>query len=88
MINNITSGSKCVVYIASDHSGVEKTSGMFEKFISIGEDLAMVIVLDEAHEELKGKIRIIMVNAISAIDILDLKEEVKKNEEDKATYFT
>ncbi|MEM0161287.1 MAG: hypothetical protein QXO58_03315 [Thermoplasmata archaeon] len=88
MINNITSGSKCVVYIASDHSELEKTSGTFEKFISIGEDLAMVLILDETHKELKGKMRIIMVNAISAIDILDLKDEVKKNEEDKATYFT
>jgi hypothetical protein len=88
MINNITSGSKCIVYIASDHSELEKTSGAFEKFISIGEDLAMVIVLDEFHKELKGKMRIIMVNAISAIDILELKEEVKKSEEDKATYFT
>lgn len=88
MINNITSGSKCIVYIASDHSELEKTSGTFEKFISIGEDLAMVIVLDEANKELNGKMRIIMVNAISAIDILELKEEVKKSEEDKATYFT
>jgi hypothetical protein len=88
MINNITTGSKCIVYIASDHSELEKTSGTFEKFISIGEDLAMVIVLDEFHKELKGKMRIILVNAISAIDILELKEEVKKSEEDKATYFT
>lgn len=88
MINNITPGSKCVVYISSDHSELEKTSGTFDKFISIGEDLAMVIMLDENHKEMKGKIRIIMVNAISAIDIIDLKEEIKKNEEDKATYFT
>lgn len=88
MINNITQGSKCVLYIATEHSDVEKTSGTFEKFLSIGEDLAMVIMLDESHKELKGKMRIIMVNAISAIDIIDLKEEVKKSEEDKATYFT
>jgi len=58
-----------------------ETEGRFKGFATIGIDEAgLQIELGQQHGEMQGKIRIVPLHAILAIDILDAKEDEKKED--------
>jgi hypothetical protein len=56
-----------------------ETTGIFKGFISIGVDeIGLLIELGKKHENMKGKIRIIPLHVILAIDVINAKPNNKK----------
>src|SRR5437867_1331353 len=47
------------------------TKGIFRGYATIGTDDAIVVELDESHQELKGKLRLIPLHVVLAVDILE-----------------
>ncbi len=65
-----------------------ETVGIFKGYAAIAHDTALVIELEKAHGEDKGKLRLIPANMIMAIDVLKAeKEAVEKEGESNAVYF-
>lgn len=79
---DLTLGTICKVYILGDHEKISVTQGKFSGFINLGEESAMVV----ETEDVEGKYRIIPVNSISAIDIIELAKVNEKREEIPSYY--
>jgi hypothetical protein len=47
------------------------TKGLFRGYATIGTDDAIVIELDESHQEMKGKLRLIPLHVVLAVDVLE-----------------
>jgi hypothetical protein len=47
------------------------TKGLFRGYATIGTDDALVIELDDSHQELKGKLRLIPLHVVLAVDVLE-----------------
>lgn len=63
-----------------------ETEGMFKGYATIGIDEAgLLIDTGEPHGEHQGKLRIVPLHAILAIDILDTKEHEKTDEEKESS---
>jgi len=77
----LTEGSRYKLYSIGGRDNPIETEGVFHGFASIGIDEAgLQIELGESHGSMKGKIRIIPLHAILAIDILDAKEDNDKED--------
>lgn len=65
------------------------TTGTFVGFTSIGSDEGICIEMDKEHDDLKGKVRVIPIHMILAIDLLDQKEheDPKTREEDRTAHY-
>ncbi len=77
----LTEGS---VYKITSLGGKDKaivTEGIFKGFISIGVDeTGLLMELNRSHGDMAGKIRIIPLHVILIIDIVDVKENEKKDD--------
>ncbi len=87
-MNKLTIGSKCVVYSISSHDSVMKTTGIFKGFVAVGEDTSLCIEMDENHGELQGKIRLIPLSSVTAIDVIELAEEEEVEDEGEKLYYS
>ena len=77
----LTEGSKYKLFSIGGRDTPLVTEGVFKGFASIGIDEAgLQIELGESHDNMKGKIRIIPLHAILAIDILDAKVDDNKDD--------
>ncbi|MFO7677786.1 MAG: hypothetical protein R6V50_05330 [Thermoplasmatota archaeon] len=84
----LTEGSHYKVYSIGGRDVALETEGVFKGFASIGIDEGgMQIELGESHGDMKGKIRIIPLHAILAIDMLDVKEEFKKDDSKDINHY-
>jgi len=64
------------------------TKGIFRGFVAIGPDDAIVIELDESHQEMKGKMRLIPVHMVLVVDVLEqMREEATKPEKKPETMY-
>jgi hypothetical protein len=66
------------------------STGIFRGLVSIGGDNALAIELEEGEKDEKGRIRLVPISALLAIDILEAAkaEEEKRNEPAQAPgYF-
>lgn len=70
-IISLTRGSRYRVESMETRDRPKVTKGIFRGYASIGTDDAIVIELDESHQELKGKLRLIPLHVILAVDILE-----------------
>ncbi len=77
----LTPGSKVTVRSAGTESEAIVSTGTFRGLVSISGDNALAIELDGSGGEEQGRIRIIPVPAILAVDIL---EAAKADEEKRA----
>ncbi|HLM70515.1 MAG: hypothetical protein ACHQ0I_04900 [Candidatus Lutacidiplasmatales archaeon] len=77
----LTTGSKVTVRSAGTESSAIISTGMFRGLVSISGDNALAIELDGSGGDEKGRIRIVPVPAILAIDIL---EAAKPDEEKRS----
>ena len=77
----LTEGSRYKILSISGRDNALETIGIFKGFATIGiEEGGLQILLDENHGDMQGKIRIVPLHAILAIDILNAKEDIKTNE--------
>jgi hypothetical protein len=72
-------GSKIRVRSASSENESLVSNGTFRGLVSIGGDSSLALELDESVPEEKGRIRLIPLNAVLALDVL----EAAKPEEEK-----
>ncbi len=81
----LTMGSKYVIRSLSSEKEVMVTSGIFIGYTFIGKDEdGICIKMDESHGNMKGRVRILPVPMILAIDVIEEKKKEKKKE---ATHY-
>jgi len=86
----LTAGSKVRVRSAGTRDEALVSSGVYRGLVSVGGDNSLAIELDESVKEEKGRIRLIPLNALLALDVLEaVKPEEEKRAESQATpgYF-
>ncbi len=84
----LTLGSKYRIISISGKDAPLESEGVFEGYISIGADaLGLLLKLGKAHKELSGKIRILPIQAILAIDILDAKPKDEEEKEKEIPHY-
>jgi len=84
----LTEESRYKVYSIGGRDTTLETWGVFKGFASIGIDEGgMLIELSEQHGDMQGKLRIIPLHAILAIDILDAKEDEKKEDVKETNHY-
>lgn len=84
----LTEGSVYKITSLGARDTVLETEGMFKGFISIGVDeTGLLIELSASHGDMVGKIRIIPLHVILLIDILESKENEKKDDEKGMSHY-
>ena len=84
----LTEGSRYKIFSIGGRDHALETEGVFKGFASIGVDEGgLQIELGECHGDMQGKIRIVALHAILAIDILDIKEEDKKEDTKDTNHY-
>lgn len=83
----LTKGSRYRIESMETREKTKVTKGIFRGFAAVGPDDALVIELDDSHQEMKGKLRLIPVHMVLAVDVLEqVKEEVPKTEKPHTMY--
>ena len=84
----LTEGSVYKITSLGARDTVLETEGMFKGFISIGVDeTGLLIELSASHGDRVGKIRIIPLHVILAIDVLEAKPNEKKDDEKQFSHY-
>jgi len=84
----LTIGSKYNIISIGGRDNPLESEGVFEGYISIGSDaLGLLMRLSEKHKEMAGKIRIVPIQAILAIDIIDAKPRDNKEKEKEIPHY-
>lgn len=84
----ITEGSVYKITSLGGRDNVLETEGTFKGFISIGVDeTGLLIELSPSHGDMAGKIRIVPLHVILLVDVLDLKENEKKEEDKGVSHY-
>ena len=77
----LTEGSVYKITSLGGRDSSIETEGVFKGFISIGVDeTGLLMELSKIHGIMAGKIRIIPLHVILLIDVLDVKENEKKDD--------
>ncbi len=83
----LTKGSRYRVESMETRERTKVTKGIFRGYAAIGPDDAIVIEMDESHVEQKGKLRLIPVHIVLAVDVMEhVKEDVPKVEKAQTMY--
>ena len=80
----LTSGSRIRARSAGPKEEAIVSTGLFRGLVSIGGDSSLAVELDDSVPDEKGRVRLIPLNALLAIDIL----EAAKPEEEKRAETT
>jgi hypothetical protein len=85
----LTSGSKVRVRSAGTRDEALVSTGLFRGLVSVGGDNSLAIELDDSVKEDKGRIRLIPLNAMLALDVLEAAkpEEEKRAADSGATAY-
>jgi hypothetical protein len=85
----LTVGSKIRVRSASSENESLVSNGLFRGLVSIGGDSSLAVELDATVPEEKGRIRLIPLNAVLALDVLEAAkaEEEKRVDPTSPGYF-
>ena len=84
----LTIGSEYRIISLGGKEHVLESEGIFDGYITVGMDeIGLLIKLNEKHNELNGKIRIIPLHVILAIDVLDAKPDDGKNEDKEMPHY-
>ncbi len=82
----LTKGSRYKLTSAQARDKPMETVGIFKGFTSIGPDEALVMELDESHGEFAGKVRVIPLHMVLAIDVIEAAEEEEEAREPEKMY--
>ncbi len=85
----LTVGSKVRVRSASSENESLISNGTFRGLVSIGGDSSLAVELDATVAEEQGRIRLVPLNAVLAIDVLEAAraEEEKRADPASPGYF-
>jgi hypothetical protein len=67
----LTKGSRYRIESLETRDRTKVTHGVFRGYATIGPEEALVMELDESHQELKGKLRLLPLHVILSIDVLE-----------------
>ena len=67
----LTKGSRYRIESMETRDRTKVTHGVFRGYAAIGPDDALVVELDESHQELKGKLRLIPIHVVLTVDVLE-----------------
>ena len=77
----LTEGSVYKITSLGSRDNPIETEGIFKGFISIGVDeTGLLIKLSSTHGNMAGKVRIVPLHVILLIDVIDVKENEKKDD--------
>lgn len=83
----LTKGSRYRIESVETRERAKVTKGIFRGYAAIGPDDAIVIEMDESHQEQKGKLRLIPVHMVLSVDVMEhVKEESPKSEKPGTMY--
>lgn len=83
----LTKGSRYRIESMETRERTKITKGMFRGYAAVGPDDAIVIEMDESHQELKGKLRLIPVHMVLSVDVMEqVREEAPKQEKAQTMY--
>ena len=86
-IVSLTKGSRYRIESMETRERTKVTKGIFRGYATIGTDDAIVIELDDSHQEMKGKLRLIPLHVILAVDVMEqLAGEAPKVEKQGTMY--
>jgi hypothetical protein len=86
----LTSGSRVRVRSAGTRDEALVSTGLFRGLVSVGGDNSLAIELDDSVKEEKGRIRLIPLNAMLALDVLEAakpEEEKRAADSGASAYF-
>ena len=84
----LNEGSRYKIISIGGRDNSLETEGIFKGYMSIGiEEAGLLFEMGETHGADKGKLRIVPLHAILAIDILDVKKHDKKDDEKEPTHY-
>jgi hypothetical protein len=87
---SLTPGSRVFVRSAGAREEPIASTGIFRGLVSVGGENSLALELDEGTKEEKGRIRLVPLNAVMAIDILQAakaEEEKRADPVSVAGYF-
>ena len=77
----LTEGSEYKITSLGSRDQMIETSGVFKGFISIGVDETGILMeLNGSHGDMAGRARIIPLHVVLLIDVLNVKENEKKDD--------
>jgi len=84
----LTEGSVYKITSLGGHDSPLESQGTFKGFINIGVDeTGLIIELDSSHGTLSGKIRVVPLHVILLVDVLDAKENEKKEDDKNMSHY-
>jgi hypothetical protein len=84
----LTEGSHYRIISIGGRDQMLETEGVFTGFSTLGiDEIGLVMIMSESHGKMQGKTRIVPLHAILAIDILDAKEQIKKEDEKDSSHY-
>jgi len=84
---HLTKGSLYEILSLGEKDNLLKTRGTFEGFASLGvDDIGLCIKLDKKHGKLAGKLRIIPLNVVLAIDVISAVPQKSEEKKDNTEY--
>ncbi|HKV89701.1 MAG TPA: hypothetical protein VJQ43_00700 [Thermoplasmata archaeon] len=86
----LTVGSRVKVRSAGTRDDALVSTGTFRGLVSVGGDNSLAIELDGSVPEEKGRIRLVPLNAMLAIDVLEAakaEEEKRSSDPGASAYF-
>jgi hypothetical protein len=84
----ITIGSEYKIISLGGKDNVLESEGIFEGYATVGMDeIGLLMRLNEKHGGMNGKIRIIPLHVILAIDVLDAKPDVGIDDDKEMSHY-
>jgi hypothetical protein len=84
----LTEGSKYKIFSIGGRENAMESEGIFKGYTQFGIDEGgLILELDENHGSMHGKLRLIPLHAILAIDILNEKPEENKTEDKETAHY-
>lgn len=84
----LTEGSVYKITSLGSRDHLLETEGVFKGFISIGVDeTGLLMELSKSHGTMAGKIRIVPLHVILLIDVLDAKEDERREDYKGMTHY-
>jgi hypothetical protein len=84
----LTQGSEYKIYSLGARDRMVETIGIFEGYMTIGvEEVGLLMRLNDTEGEMAGKIRIVPLHAVLAIDILQAKPNDTKKDDSEIPHY-
>ena len=84
----LTEGSRYRTVSIGGKDQTLDTQGVFKGFATLGiDEIGLLIELGKSHDDYEGKTRIVPLHAILAIDVLDEKKHIKKEDSKELNHY-